>query len=276
MAAWADGGGAEGRSPPRTPPARAASFHGGGGGGAIEFRVCEPRMALPEYHWVYQVDTRTTLDWPQRAVRATHRFRDFCWLRDELERAHPGAIQLEYRVRALARFLRGVGAHPALCHSAELRGFCELDGARWDAFRQRHAAATRGGAGGGWLRRLSLLSQRAREGYFRVVGPGAGAAGAGAAEAEAHSFVTACSGMSASPRGGAAAGRWREGWRDAVPRAGTGGGYAARKARAAAIAAAVVDASRAPRAQVAARRAAAAAARGEVPPMSQSRQDDRR
>lgn len=155
--------------------------------GLLHFRVCDPRMAIPDYYWVYHVETRTSLGWKSRALRVRHRFSDFEFLRRQLLLEHPGAIvpplpeygiqghiekvvlrsadRLSYRQRALTRFLSAVGAHPRLRHSPALRAFCEADGAEWEAFRAQRRQQRPGPQPVGWYQRLLRLQ---REGYFRV------------------------------------------------------------------------------------------------------------
>lgn len=102
-------------------------------------------------YWTYHVYTKTTLEtFSQKELVCVRRYNDFVWLRDQLVETYQGVIVppipeksikgslekvlsvnanplLEYRQRALRKFLVRVGAHPILCTSDLLREFLELN-----------------------------------------------------------------------------------------------------------------------------------------------------
>jgi len=121
----------------------------------FEFNVSEPEKKertgrLDLSYWTYHVYTKTTLEtFSQRELVCIRRYSDFVWLRDMLVDTYPGVIVppipeksvkgtfeklvmlnanalLEFRQRALRKFLVRVGAHPMLCTSDLLREFLEL------------------------------------------------------------------------------------------------------------------------------------------------------
>eukprot|EP01062_Namystynia_karyoxenos_P063415 TRINITY_DN56220_c0_g1_i1.p1 TRINITY_DN56220_c0_g1~~TRINITY_DN56220_c0_g1_i1.p1 ORF type:complete len:512 (+),score=173.42 TRINITY_DN56220_c0_g1_i1:86-1537(+) len=160
----------------------------------LRFKVCEPRMALPESpielaYWMYTVVTKSAMpDWAKKDLKVSHRFSDFVWLRDEVVQDHPGIIvpplpeqqikgQLEkvvlnnvnllnFRQRALTKFLNAVGAHSTLQQSPLLKGFCELEGAEFEAFRQQRKR-DRAETG---PTKMQVLSQKTKDGWFRMFG----------------------------------------------------------------------------------------------------------
>lgn len=121
----------------------------------FEFNVSEPEKKegqgkLDLAYWTYHVYTKTTLEtFPQKELVSVRRYNDFVWLRNQLVETYAGVIVppipdkaikgtleklvtinanslLEYRQRALRKFLVRVGAHPILCTSDVLRDFLDL------------------------------------------------------------------------------------------------------------------------------------------------------
>jgi hypothetical protein len=129
---------------------------------AFEFRVYNPeqrpgqgKLDLP--YWVYHVRAKTSLShYAQKEMEVVRRYSDFEWLRAQLceeyvwcivppipEKAVKGTIEkivggvhdpqlLEYRMRALRKFLVRLGSHPHLFNSALLKDFLEMDGPEWE------------------------------------------------------------------------------------------------------------------------------------------------
>lgn len=145
--------------------AAAGDAAGGGGGGAddeqiapgcfFEFNVAEPERkekagALDFSYWTYHIYTKTNLEqYRSKTCVAIRRYSDFVWLREQLVEDNPGCIVppipqkslkgalekvvginanplLEYRQRAMRKFLVRVGAHAVLARSPALRDFLEL------------------------------------------------------------------------------------------------------------------------------------------------------
>jgi hypothetical protein len=131
----------------------------------FEFNVSEPEKkersrTLDLSYWIYHVYTKTTLPtFSQKESVCVRRYSDFVWLRDQMVELYPGVIVppipeksvkgsmeklvtinpnqlLEYRQRALRKFLVRVGAHPILYNSDILREFLEL---REEEFNRRKA-----------------------------------------------------------------------------------------------------------------------------------------
>jgi hypothetical protein len=130
--------------------------------GAFEFRVMDPEQrkgggTLDLAYWVYKVRARTTLPvYVRKDMEVVRRYSDFEWLRNQLaeeyvfciippipEKAVQGALEkfvsgahdprlLEYRQRALRKFLIRVGAHPTLYSSQLLQDFLEMDEGEWE------------------------------------------------------------------------------------------------------------------------------------------------
>eukprot|EP00760_Papus_ankaliazontas_P000888 PhM_4_TR10295/c0_g2_i1/m.77247/K17917/SNX1_2; sorting nexin-1/2 len=128
------------------------------------FRVCEPKVNAGTFtdmaYWVYHVKTTTTNpNWKGPSSDVTRRYNEFTWLRESLADAYPGMVVpplppkvvkgavekivmsdtslLEYRQRALTKFLCSVGAHPQLSTSELLRVFCEGTTEEFDMFRAK-------------------------------------------------------------------------------------------------------------------------------------------
>lgn len=129
---------------------------------AFDFRVMEPEQRskggkLDLTYWAYHVRVRTTLpQYARKEMEVVRRYSDFEWLRAQLvdefvwcivppipEKAVQGTIEkfvagthsnnlLEYRQRALRKFLIRVGAHPHLYNSQLLQDFCEMDEGEWE------------------------------------------------------------------------------------------------------------------------------------------------
>eukprot|EP01064_Diplonema_japonicum_P016013 TRINITY_DN24053_c0_g1_i1.p1 TRINITY_DN24053_c0_g1~~TRINITY_DN24053_c0_g1_i1.p1 ORF type:complete len:391 (+),score=109.14 TRINITY_DN24053_c0_g1_i1:34-1206(+) len=121
-------------------------------GFCFDFKVGDPRkVGGITGHWTYSVETKTSLpSYRQRQMKVDRRFNDFVWLRDQLiakfpgciippipEKAITGAIEkyvagseptalVEYRSRAMRKFLVRVGAHVQLQKADALREFLEL------------------------------------------------------------------------------------------------------------------------------------------------------
>eukprot|EP01062_Namystynia_karyoxenos_P056902 TRINITY_DN47838_c0_g1_i1.p1 TRINITY_DN47838_c0_g1~~TRINITY_DN47838_c0_g1_i1.p1 ORF type:complete len:471 (+),score=190.78 TRINITY_DN47838_c0_g1_i1:90-1415(+) len=204
-AALRGGGGAAVVKPPSHP--RMAAMEAPEGCQVLSFKVTEPRMTMPEgpvdlAYWVYQICTQTTLPWTRKELKVPHRYSDFQWLRDELVWEHPGVIvapipeqdlkgQMEkivltnlklvnYRCRALTKFLTAVGCNPRLQNSPLLKGFCELEGSEWEAFKQarKRERAETGPS------KLQQLSQKSKEGWFKMFGKGKDEGGGGSTEGD--------------------------------------------------------------------------------------------
>eukprot|EP01012_Entosiphon_sulcatum_P039390 TRINITY_DN5184_c0_g1_i1.p3 TRINITY_DN5184_c0_g1~~TRINITY_DN5184_c0_g1_i1.p3 ORF type:complete len:412 (-),score=107.31 TRINITY_DN5184_c0_g1_i1:35-1270(-) len=172
----------------------------------FEFNVSEPEKkekqgALDFAYWTYHVYTKTTLEtFSQKELVCVRRYNDFVWLRDQLVEAYQGVIVppipeksikgslekvisvnanplLEYRQRALRKFLVRVGAHPILCTSDLLREFLELSP---EDFAKRKEAPKK--------KAEVNLGQRFKELSFTVsksfAGPGTAGAGTASAEPE--------------------------------------------------------------------------------------------
>eukprot|EP00755_Sulcionema_specki_P036505 Sspe_Gene.107081::Locus_85151_Transcript_1_1_Confidence_1.000_Length_1363::g.107081::m.107081/K17917/SNX1_2; sorting nexin-1/2 len=119
----------------------------------FDFRVAEPEKKAGGVlsYWVYHVHTKTSLPkFSQKELIVVRRYKDFNWLRDQLVAQYPGVIVppipekaiagsiekmmggndpsalVEYRMRAMRKFLVRVGAHPQLQHSDTFREFLEL------------------------------------------------------------------------------------------------------------------------------------------------------
>jgi sorting nexin-1/2 len=112
----------------------------------------KPTRALASSYWVYHIAVRTTFKrYAQENFTVVRRYSDFDWLRTrlselfpfviipplppkDLRSAIPGALStvtLEYRQRALRKFLSRVGAHPVLQKSELLQVFLEKPEAEW-------------------------------------------------------------------------------------------------------------------------------------------------
>lgn len=171
----------------RQPPSFAVSS-------PFKFKVHDPCMVMPDStmelaYWIYNVTTTTTLEvWEKKDNKVQHRFSDFVWLRDEIVQDHPGyivpplpdsnvkghlekvvlsdATHLNFRQRALTKFLVAVGAHPVLRDSPLLKGFCQLERAEFDAFKvqRKKDRAEREPS------KMTQLGQKSKEGWFRVKG----------------------------------------------------------------------------------------------------------
>lgn len=130
--------------------------------GTFDFKVSEPEQrkggsAIDLSYWIYKVRARTTLpQYPRKDMEVMRRYSDFEWLRSQLaeefpfciippipEKAVQGTIDkivgtgansklLEYRQRALRKFLIRVGAHNYLHTSQLLQDFLEMDEAEWE------------------------------------------------------------------------------------------------------------------------------------------------
>lgn len=124
---------------------------------SFEFIISEPMKAGGKigHHWVYNVTWKTTSSkythvGVQRAVK--RRFSDFVWLRERLEKEYVGVIipplpeksmlgtvekffstavdskaLLQYRQRALTKFMCRVAEHPLLQKSPTLQQFLEIE-----------------------------------------------------------------------------------------------------------------------------------------------------
>ena len=129
---------------------------------AFEFRVMDPEQrkkggALDLAYWAYKVRARTSLQqYAKKEMEVVRRYSDFEWLRGQLsdeyvfsiippipEKDMTGTIEkfvggahdprlLEYRQRALRKFLIRVGAHPHLYNSQLLQDFLEMDENEWE------------------------------------------------------------------------------------------------------------------------------------------------
>eukprot|EP00760_Papus_ankaliazontas_P015634 PhM_4_TR16626/c0_g1_i1/m.9077/K17917/SNX1_2; sorting nexin-1/2 len=125
----------------------------------FEFVVSDPQKAkgdgkLDLGYWVYSITTKTSLDqYSNKTPTVSRRYNDFLWLRDQLAEENPGVIVppipdkemkgtieklggsttplLEYRQRALRKFLVRTGAHPVLHSSALFQEFLEGDDLKW-------------------------------------------------------------------------------------------------------------------------------------------------
>jgi hypothetical protein len=120
----------------------------------FKFTISEPTRKPSEgvqlTYWVYKVTTVTNLEqYPNKELSVFRRFSDFEWLSLALEALEVGCIvpplpekdlmgnldklinidskqMLEYRQRALSKFLTRVGEHPILSTSKHLQMFLEL------------------------------------------------------------------------------------------------------------------------------------------------------
>lgn len=129
---------------------------------AFDFKVFEPEQrkggsTLDLSFWIYKVRARTTLQqYPRKDMEVMRRYSDFEWLRAQLSEENPfciippipekavqGTIDkivgtgsnsklLDYRQRALRKFLIRVGAHGHLHQSQLLQDFLEMDEAEWE------------------------------------------------------------------------------------------------------------------------------------------------
>eukprot|EP01002_Notosolenus_urceolatus_P002067 NODE_1546_length_1378_cov_10.317532_g1284_i0.p1 GENE.NODE_1546_length_1378_cov_10.317532_g1284_i0~~NODE_1546_length_1378_cov_10.317532_g1284_i0.p1 ORF type:complete len:423 (+),score=114.18 NODE_1546_length_1378_cov_10.317532_g1284_i0:51-1319(+) len=149
--------------------------------------------------WVYHIRTKTTLDQYERSDMLTsRRYNDFVWLREALVEAHPGVIVppipeknfkgavekigllsvdatnlLEYRCRALRKFLVRTGAHPILCTSKLLQYFLEDTEAQ---FQQRRNGPQKGAemeAGARRVTEKASVGQKFSEMKFSLTRKGA-------------------------------------------------------------------------------------------------------
>lgn len=122
---------------------------------AFEFTVSEPEKkeragVLDFSYWTYHIYTKTSSSaYSKKELVCVRRYNDFAWLRAELVEQYPGVIVppvpeksikgalekvvslnanplLEYRQRALHKFLVRVGAHPLLSTAEVLKEFLEL------------------------------------------------------------------------------------------------------------------------------------------------------
>eukprot|EP00758_Cryptobia_borreli_P004832 Tbor_TRINITY_DN4602_c0_g1::TRINITY_DN4602_c0_g1_i1::g.14911::m.14911/K17917/SNX1_2; sorting nexin-1/2 len=128
----------------------------------FEFKVHEPtsrhgNFVLPTTYFVYKVEAQTTLEnYARKMMEVERRYSDFEWLRDRLAHEYPFCIippvpeksasqgsyakvtghvdqkLLEYRQRALRKFLTRVGAHPHLHNAAVLKDFLEMETNEWN------------------------------------------------------------------------------------------------------------------------------------------------
>lgn len=167
----------------------------------FEFEISEPEQKLDQMlaYWVYGIHTRTVLDqYPNKEFSCKRRFNDFFLLREALVEAHPGVIVppvpeksnqvflektglpidakhvLEFRMRALRKFLVRVGAHPILCISPLLQDFLTLSEELYAKKRKdseaKGIAAKPASAG---------VVQRAKELKFSLLRPDSAASAAG-------------------------------------------------------------------------------------------------
>eukprot|EP00659_Diplonema_papillatum_P016241 gene16241-24894_t len=121
-------------------------------GQRFDFMVSEPKRTTGMApFWTYHVRTKTTFpSYRQKDITVLRRYNDFVWLRDQLVAEYPGVIVppvpektiagtvekvtggaeptplVEYRMRAMRKFLVRVGAHEQLQKSDILREFLEL------------------------------------------------------------------------------------------------------------------------------------------------------
>ena len=169
------------------------------------FRVCDPRMTMPDSaidlaYWIYTVHTKAEASGWEAETKQSRRYSDFLWLRDQLCADHPGAIvpplpeknvkgQLEkimltnvellsYRQRFLTKFLAAVGVHHVLKDSPHLKAFCQLLQAEWDTYKAAAKKVVQEAAPSG----VTSIVQKSKEGWFKVfkkqkaaADPGAGA-----------------------------------------------------------------------------------------------------
>lgn len=137
---------------------------------AFEFELgeSERRSESLQNYWVYPISTRTSLDqYPNKIFSCKRRFNDFFLLRQALVDAHPGVIVppvpekssqtvlertglpvetkhvVDYRSRALRKFLVRVGAHPVLSVSPLLQDFLTLPEELYARKRSEHEAAAK-------------------------------------------------------------------------------------------------------------------------------------
>jgi sorting nexin-1/2 len=122
-------------------------------------------------YWVYHIRCRTSAEAYQRKeLEPVRRYSDFDWFRTQLAEEYPfcvvppipekeivkGTVEklggaphnpqlLEYRQRALRKFLVRLGAHPLLQRAALLQEFLEMDETEWE--RRMKQPAKHGGDG---------------------------------------------------------------------------------------------------------------------------------
>lgn len=132
------------------------------GESAFDFHVLNPEHRskggkLDLSYWAYHVRAHTLLpQYARKDMEVTRRYSDFEWLRTQLseeytwcivppvpEKAVKGTLEkfvggahdpqlLDYRQRALRKFLVRVGAHPHLYNSQLLQDFLEMDEGEWE------------------------------------------------------------------------------------------------------------------------------------------------
>eukprot|EP01059_Diplonema_ambulator_P002455 TRINITY_DN12090_c0_g1_i1.p1 TRINITY_DN12090_c0_g1~~TRINITY_DN12090_c0_g1_i1.p1 ORF type:complete len:405 (+),score=141.26 TRINITY_DN12090_c0_g1_i1:41-1216(+) len=121
-------------------------------GFCFDFKVGSPhKVGGVTGHWVYKVETRTNLpSYRNRHMTVERRYNDFAWLSHQLVARYPGCIVppvpdkaitgtiekvvagseptalVEYRARAMRKFLVRVGAHGQLQTADVLKEFLEL------------------------------------------------------------------------------------------------------------------------------------------------------
>ena len=107
-------------------------------------------------HWAYKIDVSANLPhFTRNNVTIFRRYSDFEWLKDQLSKEYPFSIippvpekdlnstvdklkgdenkdMIEYRKRALRKFLLRIGAHPYVATSRIFQDFLELDDTEWE------------------------------------------------------------------------------------------------------------------------------------------------
>jgi hypothetical protein len=158
------------------------------------FRVSDPKVtasgSIVDFaHWVYQVTSSTTNpSWKGKEAKVSRRFNDFWWLRQQLVTEHPGHIVsplppkdmqgtvekvvmsstslVDFRQRALTKFLCGLGGHPVLSNSEVLRVFCEGTPDEFEMYKaKRNVAAAAENPG---------IMERTKKAIKGMVGAGPG------------------------------------------------------------------------------------------------------
>eukprot|EP00759_Apiculatamorpha_spiralis_P044431 PhF_6_TR41352/c0_g1_i2/m.62778 len=133
------------------------------------FKVTDPKVSqssILDFSFVsYQVITTTTNPkWKGPEAKVSRRYNDFFWFRTQLGLDYPGTIVppippkdiqgtvekvvmsstalIEFRQRALTKFVSGVGSHELLAESEHLQKFCEATSDEWERFKTEKQRAS--------------------------------------------------------------------------------------------------------------------------------------
>jgi len=160
---------------------------------AFLFAVAEPEQKteggkLGLSYWSYKITSNTRLEQYKEKTNICHRrYNDFIWLRESLITAYPGVIVpplpektmlgtvekfissavdtkslLEYRQRALTKFLTRVGEHPILQTSSGLQQFLEMEEHSFHSMVKSSGKSTKSSSSStssGWFKKAPTVKE---------------------------------------------------------------------------------------------------------------------